>query len=82
VSSCPSAALVGCCTAPDNTGAGTATTEECYYDIETDAGDICAACGIMVPDGGEVAFDTAAQQQAVCEASGVAGNPGAWSATP
>jgi hypothetical protein len=82
VSACPSAGLVGCCTAPDNTGAGTATTEQCYYDIETDAGDVCAACGITVSDGGDVAFNTAAQQQVICTATGVAVNPGTWSATP
>jgi hypothetical protein len=83
VASCPTKNLVGCCTAPANTGVGTATEEECYYDIEVDAAEQCPACGIAgTTKSGQPIFNTPAQQEAHCKASGVVTNPGTWSTTP
>jgi hypothetical protein len=84
-SSCPTTNLVGCCTAPDNTGGGaTATTEECYYDVEIDGSAECLTCGLD-PDAsasGTPTFASAAETAASCRATGLAGNPGTWSTTP
>jgi hypothetical protein len=83
VASCPTKNLVGCCTAPANTGAGTVTQEECYYDVKEDGAEGCVACGISgMSKSGQPTYNTAAQTEAKCKATGVVTNPGTWSTTP
>jgi len=84
VASCPTANLVGCCTAPANTGGGASVTqEECYYNVDEEGSEECAACDIAdASASGQPLFNTAAQQEARCKATGVVQNPGTWSATP